>query len=207
MRTDSTIVLALLQKPSFHWNTFVANRAASITETVNADLWSHVDSKDNPADIASRGCSASDLVNNELWWRGPYWLRLARLSWPSNRRRIEACLNTRPLCPVSDDPNELKALTPGHFLVGSPLLAPAEVDASARSLSIANRRQTLKILHQNFAIRWKEDYFKELHKRTKWQYPERNVSPNDLVVVGRDNLPPTQWLLGRIEKVMPGSDS
>lgn len=121
--------------------------------------------------------------------------------------RIEACLNSRPLCPINDDPSELNPLTPGHFLVGSPLLVPPEPDFSNRSIGFVNRWQKLKILHHMFAIRWKEEYLKELHKRNKWQYPQRDFSPNDLVVIRCDNLPPTQWQLGRIEKVMPGSDS
>lgn len=40
--------------------------------------------------------------------------------------RIEACLNSRPLCPLSDDVSSLDALTPGHFLVGGPILSPPE---------------------------------------------------------------------------------
>ena len=32
--------------------------------------------------------------------------------------RIEACLNSRPISPQSDDPSGLSALTPGHFITG-----------------------------------------------------------------------------------------
>ncbi|XP_068226081.1 uncharacterized protein [Palaemon carinicauda] len=31
-------------------------------------------SKDNPADILSRGSKSKDLVQNSLWWNGPKWL-------------------------------------------------------------------------------------------------------------------------------------
>ncbi|XP_015123772.1 uncharacterized protein LOC107045880 [Diachasma alloeum] len=35
--------------------------------------------------------------------------------------QIEACLNSRPICPMSDNPDDLQVLTPGHFLIGEPL--------------------------------------------------------------------------------------
>jgi hypothetical protein len=41
---------------------------------------------------------------------------------------IEACLNSRPLTPVSNDLADFVALTPGHFLIGDALTSPAEPD-------------------------------------------------------------------------------
>ena len=39
-------------------------------------------SNDNPADLASRGVRTSDLLSNQLWWRGPEWLNLSKDFWP-----------------------------------------------------------------------------------------------------------------------------
>ncbi|CAK9834544.1 hypothetical protein ANTRET_LOCUS11060 [Anthophora retusa] len=71
---DSTIVLAWISSPSKQWKTFVANRVAEI-QRLSQGKWSHVASSENPADIISRGISPSSLVNNHLWWNGPYWLQ------------------------------------------------------------------------------------------------------------------------------------
>jgi len=50
--------------------------------------------------------------------------------------RIEACLNSRPLSPMSEDPTDLLALTPGHVLVGRPLLYIVEHEVKGESKSI-----------------------------------------------------------------------
>lgn len=37
--------------------------------------------------------------------------------------QVEACLNSRPLNALNDDPRNLNALTPGHFIIGEPLVS------------------------------------------------------------------------------------
>ncbi|XP_051864344.1 uncharacterized protein LOC127566357 [Drosophila albomicans] len=81
--------------------------------------------------------------------------------------KIEACLNSRPISPMSEDPSDLLALTPGHFLIGGPLISVLEPPINQPATSILNRWQRLKALHQQFCFRWKDEYLKELHKRTK----------------------------------------
>lgn len=120
--------------------------------------------------------------------------------------RIEACLNSRPLCPMSDNPDKLVALTPGHFLIGAPLLSPPEPLIEESTLSLVNRFRKLKALTHQFCVRWKEEYLFSLNKRYKWKYPQRNVEINDLVVIRHEKLPPTSWKLGRVVGIHPGDD-
>jgi hypothetical protein len=120
--------------------------------------------------------------------------------------RIEACLNSRPLCVNPDTSSEGPALTPGHLLSGYSLLSPAEEIIEDQPVSIFNRWKRLKSLSQIISARWKDDYLKELHKRSKWRFPTKNIEIGDVVVIRHENLPPTEWRLGRVEAVHPGSD-
>ncbi|GFW23809.1 hypothetical protein TNCV_4496861 [Trichonephila clavipes] len=80
--TDSKIVLSWLSGHPRKWKTFVANRTSEIIEVLPTKHWRHVPSKENPADIASRGIDPKCLPDCKLWWQGPPWLRLETFSWP-----------------------------------------------------------------------------------------------------------------------------
>jgi hypothetical protein len=120
--------------------------------------------------------------------------------------QIEAVLNSRPISPLSSDPNDFQALTPGHFLIGRPLTAVPEPDLLDIKVNRLSRWQfTTKIVHDIWQ-RWKKDYLGNLQQRTKWLWEKRNVAINDMVLLVDDNLPPCKWSLGRITEIVCGSD-
>ncbi|XP_051162144.1 uncharacterized protein LOC127282104 [Leptopilina boulardi] len=81
--TDSTVVLAWLSKHPSSWRTFVANRVSQVHTLVPEIKWRYVNTKDNPADCASRGLTPSELVNHAIWWHGPKWLQEPDHTWPT----------------------------------------------------------------------------------------------------------------------------
>jgi len=93
--TDSMIVLAWLKSPPARWKTFVANRVNHIQEITNVDDWNHVKSKENPADLVSRGTDANILRNSRLWWQGPAWLQKEETSWPRCEEMAEISIERK----------------------------------------------------------------------------------------------------------------
>ncbi|GFV00841.1 uncharacterized protein TNCV_1386561 [Trichonephila clavipes] len=72
--SDSTIVLAWLRKEPMDLKTFVQNRVAKIEELYPNQLWRHVPSDQNPADLVSRGVDPDKLLQQNLWFNGPTFL-------------------------------------------------------------------------------------------------------------------------------------
>lgn len=120
--------------------------------------------------------------------------------------QIEAILNSRPMYSMSSDPNDLLPLTPAHFLIGRPLVAPAYKNITTASTSYLNRYERVEQMRQTFWQRWAKEYIGELQTRTKWQTNKDTLAPNTLVLIKEDNLPPLKWLLGRITRTFPGTD-
>lgn len=82
--SDSSTVLSWIRKPPSNWTVYVANRVADIQRLSNPVQWKYVPTALNPADCASRGILAQDLIENESWWYGPKFLYESSSSWPNN---------------------------------------------------------------------------------------------------------------------------
>eukprot|EP00102_Acyrthosiphon_pisum_P012037 XP_008181027.1 PREDICTED: uncharacterized protein LOC103308777 [Acyrthosiphon pisum] len=121
--------------------------------------------------------------------------------------KIEASLNSRPLTQMSSDPADFNALTPGHFLVGGPLMLPPEPDVSDVPQNRLRRFKLMQSRVQVFWKTWSTEYLPQVQRRGKWTKMCRNVVIGDLAILKNENLPPMQWPLVRIIKVHPGMDN
>ncbi|XP_066156028.1 uncharacterized protein [Euwallacea fornicatus] len=120
--------------------------------------------------------------------------------------QIESILNSRPLSPLSQDPNDLTPLSPAHFLIGRSLTELPDPDLQhipANRLSVFQRIQQIK---QHFWTRWSKEYVSELQQRVKWKARQQDVQEGVLVLIKDDNLPPSKWRMGRVVAVHPGQD-
>lgn len=82
--TDSSAVVTWLRNHPSKWTTYIANRVSEVQENFNSAIWQHISTKQNPADIASRGAFPSQLINNSLWWHGPEFLCKPKGNWPKS---------------------------------------------------------------------------------------------------------------------------
>ena len=119
---------------------------------------------------------------------------------------IEACLNSRPLCTLSTDPHSSTYLTPGHFLIGAPLVQLPSVDITEVQLNRLTRWQQFQKQSQTFWKHWSADYLHELQQRQKWQRSSSNLQLGQVVLLKDDNTPPLHWPTAIIKDVHPGAD-
>jgi hypothetical protein len=125
---------------------------------------------------------------------------------------IEAIMNSRPLVPVSDDPNDLVALTPNMIVTGKsfrpyPLAANKPMKAADMRIHPHDRWTYVQRLVETFWARWSKEYVTTLQAREKWATEKPELKEGELVLVTDENKAPLKWALGRVEKIFTGNDS
>ncbi|XP_024123270.2 uncharacterized protein LOC112143483 [Oryzias melastigma] len=119
---------------------------------------------------------------------------------------VEAIVNGRPITRVSNDINDLEALTPNHLLLlkGQPHLPPGifcKDDLYAR-----RRWKQIQYLSDIFWKRWTKEYLPLLQERQKWFVTRRNLKCGDVVLIVDDSAPRNSWLMGKVEKTVSDSN-
>ena len=117
----------------------------------------------------------------------------------------EQFLNARPLTTVSNDPTEIEALTPNHFLLGGPCSSFPSLDSC--EINHRKRYARAQAYADSIWTRWLRDYTPSLNKRSKWYSPsDRELKVNDLVWIVDAQNPRGYYPLGRILSLKYGID-
>lgn len=119
---------------------------------------------------------------------------------------IEAILNSRPLCPLSTDPNDLGVLTPAHLLIGEQLTSLPEHNLQGIKVNRLSQWQHVQQMRQHFWNRWYKEYLNELNMKKKWSSGKHDITMDSMVLLRDDNLSSMEWKIGRIIDIHPGID-
>ena len=123
--------------------------------------------------------------------------------------QVEACLNSRPLLPLTSHCQDgLATLTASHFLLfRTPSSYPEDPRIPDRPDLLKKWNHCQAMVH-HFWTRWSKEYLNTLQARTKWQAEQPNLQPEDIVILRPEkSLFSSHWPLGRIIKVFPGKDN
>lgn len=120
----------------------------------------------------------------------------------------EAIINARPLTRVSDDPQDLNALTPNHLLLlrSNTTFSPGLF--SKHDQYVRRRWKQIQYMTDQFWKRWVKEYLPILQERQKWFTPKRNLANGDIVLVAdKGSVPRNVWPIGRVIQLNYGRDA
>ncbi|XP_071944762.1 uncharacterized protein [Antedon mediterranea] len=106
--SDSRVVLGYISNQTRRFYVYVSNRVERIIRITQPAQWRYIESGKNPADLASRGISASDPTLSE-WMVGPAFLRNQYLH-----------LNSADEYPVQEEDPEVRPVVHTYATVAKP---------------------------------------------------------------------------------------
>ncbi|XP_031560001.1 uncharacterized protein LOC116296171, partial [Actinia tenebrosa] len=147
-----------------------------IQSTWDPENWKYCPSKENPADLLTRGLSCGDLGSSELWWNGPKWLTSPVEEHPAQsfskeepddckkeRRATHSCTSvlTKPVLIV--DPNLystwLKLIRVTVYVLKAVRLFKAKTVSTVTELSSEELKQAEMYCHRTVQREvYSEDY-------------------------------------------------
>ncbi|XP_068748988.1 uncharacterized protein [Montipora capricornis] len=117
---------------------------------------------------------------------------------------VMSILNSRPMCPASDDSNDMEALTPNHLLLQRRNLVVPPGVFTKEELYTCKQWRHVQFLYDCFWSSWLQEYVPTLQHRHKWLLNKRNLAANDLVLIVDNSVPRCHWMFGHVTRVFPG---
>ena len=119
---------------------------------------------------------------------------------------VAAIMNTRPLIPVSSDPESPLILTPAMILTLKPVSTPPPPGDFKGADLFKEQWKQVQNLADTFWSRWRREYLKTLQFHHKWQSERSNLQDGDVVLLKDNQARRNEWPMAIITKTFPGRD-
>ena len=115
----------------------------------------------------------------------------------------EHVVNSRPLTPITMNPEGEEPLTPNHLLMFRPTAQQAPGKFDCKDNFVHKRWRQIQYLSDLFWHRWRREYLQTLQTRQKWSGVKPNFAIGDVVLLADTASPRGKWPLGRIIQIFP----
>ena len=123
--------------------------------------------------------------------------------------QIKQVLNNRPLMALTNNPDDIFAITSSMLVKVSrldPIPQPCVQKKDARGHSI-KRFHSLQQLFSQFWKRWSSEYVASLQPPSKWRQERANLPVDDVVLIIDEGIPPLQWSIDRVMQLKLDHDA
>ena len=165
------------------------------------------------------------IVPRSPWWGG-WWERLVRTVKVGLRKsfgsrclsrteletvllEVEACINSRPLTPVTDSLEGDSPLTPSHFLTGRGAGFQSRVLEDPEAVNakmLCDRARVRERRLNRFWSVWQTEYLRTLPQSVRRFRDHGELRQGSVVLIREDDLPRMKWMIGVVTKLFPGRD-
>ena len=119
---------------------------------------------------------------------------------------VSAIINSRPITPISSDPENPVIISPAMLLTQKTGFDPVpNLDNDIKCLYKAEWKR-VGVLSDMFWKRWKGEYLSNLQPRRKWNEVQKNMKSGDVVLVRDLTTDRTHWPLALVTHVFPSKD-
>lgn len=119
---------------------------------------------------------------------------------------VTAVINSRPLIPVSSDPEAPLILTPAVLLTQKTGIPPSPPGDFRKVELLKEEWKRVQGLAETFWNRWRREYLNTLQCRRKWQDNRPNLKEGDIVLMKDNQAKRNEWPMAIIVKASPSQD-